>query len=394
MRGRGDGRFQSRGGGRGRYGRGQGEPHKPIVKGRKPEVGAYLDLPRGQAADPEAVLKWLECLRVSMYSTYESSVKEIIGIDGVLTDYEEFVEPDDPPDNAGMVAIERWKTASKKYAANIELHKKDCAKLYGVILGQMSEASITRVNEMPAGKRAIEDCDPLEVLTCVVATHMNNKRYGDVYNMTTAIRNFYNNKMFQNEDLAAYFSRCRTLLFVKSESYRIADEEEPFHTDEFHAVLFVTGLNSNYLEYINTFKNKVRSWPQTMADANQDAANFLMGRPVHGGAPPNSEKRNVFAASRGGRAGSAGRGGRGRGSGESGAEKGGFDTPGSESSRRAGTPYRDREATPQRERGGAVQEYGTRYGACNNCGEEGHYAYECKKPPRKNAPARHPSSEK
>ena len=58
MRGRGDGRFQSRGGGRGRYGRGQGETHKPIVKGRKPEVGAYLDLPRGQAADPEAVLKW------------------------------------------------------------------------------------------------------------------------------------------------------------------------------------------------------------------------------------------------------------------------------------------------------------------------------------------------
>ena len=142
-----------------------------------------------------------------------------------------------------------------------------------------------------------------------------------------------------------------------------------------------------YSKYINTFKNKVRSWPQTMADANQDAANFLLGRPVHGGAPPNSEKRNVFAASRGGR------GGRGRG-GSQGAEKGGYDTPGSESTARTGTPYRDREATPQRERGGAVQEYGARYGAYNNCGEEGHYAYECKKPPRKNAPARHTSSEK
>ena len=182
-------------------------------------------------------------------------------------------------------------------------------------------------------------------------------------------------------------------MFVKSESYRIADEEEPLHTDEFHAILFVTGLNSNYLEYNNTFQNKVRSWPQTMADANQDAANFLMGRPVHGGAPPNSEKRNVFAAGRGGRAGSGDRSSRGSGS-ESGAEKGGFDTPGSDSTTRAGTSYRDREATPQRERSGTVQEYGTRYGSCNNCGEEGHYAYECKKPLRKNAPARHPSSEK
>ena len=34
MRGRGDDIFQSRGGGRSRYGRGQGEPHKPISKGK------------------------------------------------------------------------------------------------------------------------------------------------------------------------------------------------------------------------------------------------------------------------------------------------------------------------------------------------------------------------
>ena len=54
---------------------------------------------------------------------------EYAGLTGVLSDYEEFVEPEDPPENAGMVAIERWKTASKKYAANVELHKKDCAKL-------------------------------------------------------------------------------------------------------------------------------------------------------------------------------------------------------------------------------------------------------------------------
>ena len=188
MRGRGDGRFQSRGGGRGRYGRGQGEPHKLISKGGKPEVGAYLDLPRGQAADPESVLKWLEWFRVYMYSTYESTVKEVIGIDGILHDYVEQVEPADPPEGAGLVAIERWKTARKKYEAASELLIKDCPKLYGVLLGQMSEASQTRVNEMPAGKRAMEECDPLGLLTCVVATHMSNKRYGETYNIITAVR--------------------------------------------------------------------------------------------------------------------------------------------------------------------------------------------------------------
>ena len=117
-----------------------------------------------------------------------------------------------------------------------------------------------------------------------------------------------------------------------------------------------------------------------------------MGRPVHNGAPPNSEKQNVFAASQGGTACFGGRGGRGRQN-QSGAEKGSYETP-SENTARAGSPYRDREATPSRERSGAVQEYGTRHGACNNCGEEGHYSYEYKKPPKKHAPARHPSSEK
>ena len=93
-------------------------------------------------------------------------------------------------------------------------------------------------------------------------------RYGETYNTITAVRNFYNNKMTMHEDLAAYYSRCRALLFVKNEAYRLADEDTPEHTDEFHSVLFITGLNTNYSEYINTFKNKVRSWPQTMADAN------------------------------------------------------------------------------------------------------------------------------
>ena len=121
----------------------------------------------------------------------------------------------------------------------------------------------------------------------------------------------------------------------------------------------------------------------------------LLESPSYYGAPPNSEKRNIFAANRGGKAGFGGRGDRGRHSqSQSGAEKGGYDTPGSENMGRAGTPYRDREATLQRERSGTVQEYGMRYGSCSKCGEEGHYSYECKKPPKKNAPAHHPSSEK
>ena len=170
----------------------------------------------------------------------------------------------------------------------------------------MSETSQIRTSEMPSGKRAIEECDPLGVLSYVVSTHMNNKRHGETFNIIIAIRNYYSNKMTANKDLAAYYSSCRTLLFIKNKFYRLADEETPEHTDEFHSVLCITGLNTNYSENISTFRNKVRPWPQSMAEANHGAANFLTEKPVHNGAPPNSEKRNVFGASRSGRAGSGG----------------------------------------------------------------------------------------
>ena len=60
--------------------------------------------------------------------------------------------------------------------------------------------------------------------------------------------------MTAKEDLAAYYSRCRTLLFIKNESCRLTDEEAPEHTDKFHSVLFITGMNTNCSEYSNTFQ--------------------------------------------------------------------------------------------------------------------------------------------
>ena len=108
-------------------------------------------------------------------------------------------------------------------------------------------------------QQAIGECDPLGVSSCVVSTHMNNKRYGETFYTTIAIRNYYSNKMTAIEDLAAYCSRCRTLLFIKNESNRLADEDAPEHTDEFHSVLLTSRLNINYSEYFNTFKNKVKN---------------------------------------------------------------------------------------------------------------------------------------
>lgn len=156
-----------------------GAKESPINPLQKVGNLRQVNLVGGKQAGPKAVFKWLECIRIWMNSNFESTVKEIIGIDEVLFGYEELVEPTDPSERAGMVDTERWKTASKKQHTTVELHKKECSKLYGVLLGQMSEASQIRISEMPSGKRAIEECASLGVLSCVVSTHMNNKRDGE-----------------------------------------------------------------------------------------------------------------------------------------------------------------------------------------------------------------------
>ena len=388
MRGRGDG-GRGRNGGRGRFGRGNVESQRNYPRvGMTPEIGAYLDLPRGKEADPESVLKWLECVRIYMYANFKSRITELISGDGSLNEYPEITIPVEPAENSGPIEMEKWKSRNRKYEKASDLLEEESLKLFGILLGQMSEGSKNRIKESPHGATALEDLDPLEVLSLVIATHMNNQRYGEDFNIIAAEMDFYANKMLPNEDLAKYYSRYRTLLFCKSDAYRMADMDAPVLTDKLQAVKFIVSLNSNYSDYIYHFRNKVRPWPLTLADAQADAANYLCSKP--GGGNQNTERRNVLAASRGGKAG--GRGGRGKGQ-----EKTESETKGSEKKGRSSTPYRERDESPHGEKTGSVQEYGTRYGRCNKCNEEGHYGYECKnkdKAGKKSAAAWNSSSEK
>jgi hypothetical protein len=388
MKGRGDTRFPPQGGGRGRFGRKQGEPSKDSSKlGMKPEIGAYLDLARGKPADPGMVLHWLECLRVYIYANYDSKITEIIGSDGTLNEYPDILPPEVPPDDAGVVRMEDWKADKRKYRQEVEQLEKDCLKVFGLLLGQMSSESKSRIKEAPQGPRALADRDPLDLLSLVVATHMNNKRYGEGVNIITAEMDFYGNKMLPHEDLLKYYTRFKTLLFVKSEAWRMADIEHPELEDELQAIKFVLGLNANYSDYVFNFKNKVRPWPITLEEAQSDAGNYMLPGTKTGAQTQNppGDKRNVFAANRGGKAGRGGRGGRG----------GQSEKTAHEGKGRSGTPHREREESPHGEKEDTG--YGTRYGNCNNCGDEGHYAYECKKPKgagKKSTTARNPSSEK
>ena len=320
MRGRGDARGQQIAAGRGRFGRRQAESPKTNSRlGMIPDIGAYVDLPRGNVADPQLVLKWLESMRVYIFANFKSSVTDLIGLDGVLGEYPEFEKVEDPPEDASAVVLRKWDAAILKSDKENSLLKEEYKKLYGVLLGQMSDASKEKIRDTPGGQKAMMDKDPLELLSYVIATHMNNKRYGDIYNTTIADTAFYNNKMLPNESLGSYFSRFRTQLFVRQDADRTAEREMHEHDDAELAIRYLLGLNSTYSEYLNLLKNRVIPWPETLADAHSDTGQFTLTKPsgTASGGPPAAglERKNVFVAGRGGgREGSGGRGGRGRGS--------------------------------------------------------------------------------
>ena len=111
-----------------------------------------------------------------MYSTYESTVKEMIGIDGILYDYVEQVEPADPPEGAGLVAIERWKTARKKYEAASELLIKDCATTGSNVRGVADAGERNaRGKESDGGVRS-----PRSVDMCGSNTHEQQKIWRNI----------------------------------------------------------------------------------------------------------------------------------------------------------------------------------------------------------------------
>lgn len=242
--------------------------------GMIPEVGAYLDLPPGQLADPESVLKWLECLRIYMYINYESRIKEIIGYDGVLKEYPKIEAPENPDADAGVVEMTLWELALEEYEDARESLERDRLKLHILLLGQMSEGSRNRIEQSTAGEKALKEGDPLGLLSAVIATHVINSGFGATYDVVTAETNLYTIKMLPKEDLGRYFDRFGRMLYVKSVAYRMAGVKMQKDSDGLLAVMFIIKLNHHYSGYINNFMNKLRDWPTTLSEAYQDAANY------------------------------------------------------------------------------------------------------------------------
>ena len=58
-------------------------------------------------------------------------MKDLIGLDGVLGEYPETQEVEDPPEDATPIAVKKWESAVRKSDKQNKLLDEEYGKLYG-----------------------------------------------------------------------------------------------------------------------------------------------------------------------------------------------------------------------------------------------------------------------
>lgn len=367
MKGRGDTRGGPGNRGRGYYGRGaRGMAKQPARTGTNPLIGAYLDSLPGRDINPGMVTTWIAKMGEYVMTSCESKINLIFGPDGTLGAYPVITPPADPVADASRTEQKKWEARLSEYNKERITFEHDKEKVFGLMLGQMSENSKNRIKETIAGNTSLENHDPRRLLHAIISTHMTDNRLDAEHNLFKINQAFNHFIMQPNDTLAYYYQRFRALLSGLHEAYTRAVIPIPTEANrELQLALkFTMGLNTSYNVYKQYYEDSVRPWPTTLTAAFQDASRFQPRR--SGGANDSNSGANTNAFAMRGRGRGRGRGGRNPGGRDSG--------QGRYQPNRGNQPQGDQYETNST--GGS--EYGTRKGNCHNCDEPGHYSYECR----------------
>ena len=140
------GRANPANGGRGNAGRGAKRPPRT---GTVAAIGAFLDL--GREMNHGSVSTWMRKFREYTRANYKSDICEIFGNEGIPGDYPQYVAPIDIPADAGFMVATKWKRALELFDKLVLTLREDRKQVFGLMLGQISEASKATIREAETG---------------------------------------------------------------------------------------------------------------------------------------------------------------------------------------------------------------------------------------------------
>ena len=375
MRGR--GRDNKSQGGRtpagGRLNAGRGGTRPPPRTGTVPAIGAFLDL--GKEINHGSVSNWMRKFKEYTRANYKSDVSAIFGLEGIPGEYPEYEAPEDIEEDANFMQTTRWKRAYELYDKKIIELDNESKLVFGLMLGQISEASKATIRETVPGFHAMLMEDPLLLLRAIILTHLSDPKLGTEQNLLRVRMAYETVEMASTDVLKYYYQRFKALRIGLEDTMRAAEvlpdltPELTVQHERLAAIKFLNGLNAGYKFYVEYYEHNIKPWPDTLDEAYLEMSKVTPRRVVqqnpHG-------KSNILATTTAA-ADSA--------SGKHAALKKAGTLPGS---CRIPNGGRGREQAGRSTRYESTS-YGTRPGSCNHCHEPGHYAYECESNPESNA---------
>jgi hypothetical protein len=180
MQGR-DARGQSANRGRERHGRGgRGIAWPPSRTGTVAAIGAYLDLVPGKEINPGIVMNWVNKFSNYVVTVCETSrINLIFVIDATLGDYPELQEP--PLEDSSIFEIKKWEISYAKYIKDVDKLEADKLKVFGLMVGQISENSKNSVKETDSGAIVIEQQDPRLLLSYQLTLLTTDSEQNTIY---------------------------------------------------------------------------------------------------------------------------------------------------------------------------------------------------------------------
>ena len=213
MQGR-DGKGSAANRGRGRNGRaGHGMARPQPRTGTIAAIGDYLDVVPGKEVNPGVVTNWFNKFREHIPTVCDTPrLNLIFGLDATVGPYPEHTEPAIPEANCTRFKTKIWETAYAKHIKDVDQFENDKLRVFGLMLGQMSENSKNRIKETDAGIIAMMQQNPRLQLPAILSSHLTDNRLGAEHNLYKIENAFARYVMEPGDSISFYHQRFRALL--------------------------------------------------------------------------------------------------------------------------------------------------------------------------------------